>query len=271
MTTHASAEPPAAATAAPAIAIDQVSKVFPGDVTALQDIGLDIPPGAFVSLLGPSGCGKSTLLRVIADLTAPTSGTVTVHDKDPRQARLARDYGLVFQQAGLLEWRTIRRNIELPLQVSGVPRAERRRRAEELLDLVRLSDFADSYPWQLSGGMQQRVAIARALACRPRLLLMDEPLGALDEMTREYLQDELLRIWRETGTTVVFVTHSVSEAVFLSTEIVIMSPRPGRVTSRVTVDLPQPRTTEHRTSPAYFDTVTTVRAALHSVMAEARP
>ncbi|MDT0442441.1 ABC transporter ATP-binding protein [Streptomyces johnsoniae] len=257
---------------APAISLTDVHKVFPASggqsVAALERIGLDVRPGAFVSLLGPSGCGKSTLLRIIADLTAPTTGTVTVGGRSAREARLARDYGLVFQQAGLLDWRTVRRNVELPLQVGGVSRAERRAQAEAMLDLVRLGDVADRFPWQLSGGMQQRVAIARALACRPQLLLMDEPLGALDEMTREYLQGELLRIWRDTGTTVVFVTHSVSEAVFLSTDIVIMSPRPGRITRRIEVGLPQPRTVEDRTSPAYFETVTEVRKALHAVMAE---
>jgi NitT/TauT family transport system ATP-binding protein len=254
---------------APAISINGVSKVFPttggSRVTALDTIDLDVRPGSFVSLLGPSGCGKSTLLRIIADLEQPTGGTVGVHGRTPRQAREARDYGLAFQQAGLMEWRSVRRNVELPLQVTGVPRAERRRRAEEMLDLVQLDDFAGHFPWQLSGGMQQRVAIARALACRPRLLLMDEPLGALDEMTREYMQSELLRIWRDTGTTVVFVTHSIAEAVFLSTEIVIMSPRPGRITERIEVGLPQPRTADLRTSPAYFETVTRVRRALHAV------
>ena len=184
-------------------------------------------PGEFVALIGPSGCGKSTLLRLIADLDTPTSGTLEVFGKPARRARIDQEYGIAFQQAGLLPWRTVAGNIELPLKLHGVGKAERQARVSELIDLIGLGDFARSYPDQLSGGMQQRVAIARALAERPRLLLMDEPFGALDEMTRERMQNELVRICAETQAAVVFVTHSIPEAVFLSDRVVVMSPRPG--------------------------------------------
>ncbi|HLU52242.1 MAG TPA: ABC transporter ATP-binding protein [Acidimicrobiia bacterium] len=243
----------------------KLTKTFSGNsgtVHALSDIDLQIESGEFVSLIGPSGCGKSTLLRLIGDLLAPTSGILTVNGKDPERARIDGDYGIAFQKATLLDWRTVRRNVELPLELAGVPAEERRGRADELLEMVNLSDFADHYPWQLSGGMQQRVAIARALGQRPPLLLMDEPFGALDEMTREAMQQELLRIWRDTGTTVVFVTHSIPEAVFLSTRVVVMSSRPGRITHRITVDLPQPRGMEARESPRFFELLTEVREAL---------
>ncbi len=257
---------PAASMTPPAVVeIASVDKVFgagQGAVTALQAIDLSIAPGEFVSLIGPSGCGKSTLLRLIADLTAPTTGTVSVNGKPARQARLDRDYGMVFQAPVLMDWRTVARNIELPLEVMGYPRAERARRSAALLRLVELEGFEARRPWQLSGGMQQRVAIARALAFDPKLLLMDEPFGALDEMTRERMNLEVMRIWRETGTTVVFVTHSIPEAVFLSTRVVVMSSRPGRINRIVDVDLPQPRTFETRESERYFALVTTVREAL---------
>ena len=196
-----------------------MSKQFgKGGVLALDDIDLVVERGEFVSLLGPSGCGKSTLLRLVADLDTPTSGRLTVNGKTPHQARLDRDYGMVFQQAGLFEWRTAVRNVQLPLRLMGFSPEQRKARAMETLELVQLTEFADHYPWQLSGGMQQRVSIARALAFRPQLLLMDEPLGALDDMTCEYLQTELIRLWSTTGLTVLFVTHSVTEAVFLSTQ-----------------------------------------------------
>ncbi|WP_433046261.1 ABC transporter ATP-binding protein [Dactylosporangium sp. CS-033363] len=237
-------------------------------VTALQDIDLEIQRGEFVSLLGPSGCGKSTLLRVLADLTEPTSGAVEVNGKTPRRARADRDYGMVFQQAGLFDWRSVQRNVELPLQVAGADKAARRAKSHEMLELVRLADFAKHFPWQLSGGMQQRVAIARALSADPSILFMDEPLGALDEMNRERLQGELLRIWADTRTTVVFVTHSISEAVFLSSRIVVMTARPGRVAHSIDVDLPYPRTAETRTTEAFFTKVTEVRKALHGTHAE---
>jgi len=207
----------------------KIGKVFGSGnaaVAALADIDLKISPGEFVSLIGPSGCGKSTLLRLIGDLTRPTSGDLTINGKNPEQARLDRDYGIVFQKATLLDWRTVTRNVELPLEIMDEP--QRPQRASQMLELVQLGDFADHYPWQLSGGMQQRVAIARALVFEPSLLLMDEPFGALDEMTRELMQQEVLRIWDETDTTVVFVTHSIPEAVFLSTRVVVMSARPGR-------------------------------------------
>jgi NitT/TauT family transport system ATP-binding protein len=252
-----------------AIRLAGVSKTFStssGDVVALDDIDLDIPEGGFVSLLGPSGCGKSTLLRVVGDLVTPTTGTVEVAGTSAAEARRTRQYGMAFQAPGLMDWRTVRRNIELPLQVQGVGRAERRQRADEMLELVKLTQFADHRPRQLSGGMQQRVAIARALAMQPRVLLMDEPLGALDEMNREHLQRELLRIWRATGTTVVFVTHSIPEAVFLSTEVVVMSPRPGRIASRIPVDLPYPRTDETRLTDEFQAAERHVRERLHAVL-----
>jgi NitT/TauT family transport system ATP-binding protein len=250
-----------------AVSISGVSKVFNAgradEVTALSEVDLTVDSGQFVSLIGPSGCGKSTLLRLVADLIEPTAGTVTVAGKPARQARRDQEYGIAFQQAGLFEWRTVRRNVELPLELRRIPRQQRRSRAEEMLALVGLGDFGGHYPAQLSGGMQQRVAIARALAVHPPLLLMDEPFGALDEMTRERLQAELLQICATTGTSTVFVTHSISEAVFLSNKVVVMSPRPGRIVATIDVELPS-RDEAVRQSPAYFDTVTAVRKALRS-------
>ena len=224
-----------------AVEITNISKAFnlgsSNQVDALTDINLSIASGEFVSLIGPSGCGKSTLLRLIANLIEPTSGELVVNNKSAKQARLDQDYGMAFQQSGLFEWRTVAKNIELPLELKGWDKAKRHERALEMLELVKLSDFANHYPWQLSGGMQQRVAIARALAVHPSLLLMDEPFGALDEMTREHMQSELLSICRASGTTVVFVTHSIPEAVYLSNRVVVMSPRPGRVTEIVDVSI----------------------------------
>jgi len=249
----------------PVVEIDGVGKVFgagPSSVTALEDIDLRIGGGEFVSLIGPSGCGKSTLLRIIGNLTDATSGRVEVNGKAAERARLDRDYGMVFQAPVLMDWRTVTRNVELPLEVMGFSKPERSERSARLLTLMELGDFGAKYPWQLSGGMQQRVAIARALAFDPKLLLMDEPFGALDEMTRERMNLELIRIWGETGTTIVFVTHSIPEAVFLSTRVVVMSPRPGRISRVVEVDLPHPRTVETRESPRYFELVTEVREAL---------
>jgi NitT/TauT family transport system ATP-binding protein len=249
-----------------AVEVTGLRKVFnPGkssQVDALVDIDLVIEPGAFVTLIGPSGCGKSTLLRLIANLTEPTAGSITVNGKSAKQARLDQDYGMAFQQAGLFEWRTVARNIELPLELKGWDRAKRRARAAEMLDLVKLPEFAAHMPWQLSGGMQQRIAIARALAAHPPLLLMDEPFGALDEMTREHMQAELLRICASTGTTVVFVTHSIPEAVYLSSQVVVMSPRPGRITQLVDVPLGGNRTEETREDAAFFAKITEVREAL---------
>ena len=247
------------------VRLEGVTKTFPqGSVTALQDIDLELAPGEFVSLIGPSGCGKSTLLRVIGDLVEPTAGSVTVNGKSAAQARKDGDYGIVFQDAVLFDWRTVSKNIALPLEMLGWDRATRQGRVEEMLDLVELGGFADHHPWQLSGGMQQRVAIARALAFEPALLLMDEPFGALDEMTRERLNLELLSIWETTRSTVVFVTHSISEAVFLSTRVVVMSPRPGRIAGVVPIDLPYPRTAETRDAPRFFELVTAVRELLRS-------
>ena len=249
-----------------AVAISGLSKIFnagkSSEVAALVDIDLSIEPGEFISLIGPSGCGKSTLLRLIGNLTEPTSGTVEVNGKTAKQARLDQDYGMAFQQAGLFDWRTVAKNIELPLELKGWSRSARRERALEMLELVKLPDFAGHHPWQLSGGMQQRIAIARALASHPPLLLMDEPFGALDEMTREHMQDELLRICAETDTTVVFVTHSIPEAVYLSSRVVVMSPRPGRITSIVDVPLGGGRSEETRETGAFYSTITEVREAL---------
>ena len=250
----------------PVVSVSGVSKVFQGSggsrVQALDNINLDVHPGDFVSLLGPSGCGKSTLLRLIGDLIVPSAGTVLVNGKPAHQARLDRDYGMVFQQATLYDWRTVTQNVQLPLEVMNVPRARREARTQEMLRLVQLEEFARHYPWQLSGGMQQRVSIARALSFEPTLLLMDEPFGALDEMTRERMQTEVLRIWSQTKTTVVFVTHSIPEAVFLSSRVVVMSARPGRVSGVIEIDLPRPRTVETREHPRFFEKLTEVRECL---------
>ncbi|HEX8520384.1 MAG TPA: ABC transporter ATP-binding protein [Pseudonocardia sp.] len=272
-----------------AVELVGVDKTFPATsgrsgaaVHALSGIDLRVAPGELVSLIGPSGCGKSTLLRVVADLEQPSAGTVLVGGKSARRARLDQDYGIAFQQAGLLEWRTVAENVELPLHVHGVAKQERRARAAELLAMVGLAEFARHRPSQLSGGMQQRVAIARSLATRPRLLLMDEPFGALDEMTRERMQAELLRIADGTGAAVLFVTHSIPEAVVLSDRVVVMSPRPGRITAVVAgrrprgsatpagrgVDGAAPdavdRVDDVRESAAFFAAVTEVREALRA-------
>jgi NitT/TauT family transport system ATP-binding protein len=245
--------------------VSDLSKVFnqgkPNEVQALQSIDLQIDSGAFVSLIGPSGCGKSTLLRLMAALTHATNGNVLINGKSADQARLDRDYGMAFQTSGLFEWRTVTQNIELPLQLMGWSKTDRKERTAEMLRLVKLDEFADHYPRELSGGMRQRVAIARSLAFRPSLLLMDEPFGALDEMTREHMQTELLDIWEKTGKTVVFVTHSIPEAVFLSQRVVVMSARPGRIASDILVDLGH-RMFETRESAAFFQKVTEVREAL---------
>jgi NitT/TauT family transport system ATP-binding protein len=245
------------------VALHSVRKVFErGDTVALEGIDLEVAPRELVSLIGPSGCGKSTLLRIVADLIHPTSGEVVVNGKPPAQARRDRDYGIVFQDAVLYDWRTVQKNIALPLELAGWDRAKRAARVREMLELVELGDFGDHRPWQLSGGMQQRVSIARALSFSPPLLLMDEPFGALDEMTRERMNSELLRIWDDTGCTVIFVTHSIAEAVFLSTRVVVMSPRPGRITGIVPIDLPQPRTSRTREEPRFAELVREVRRLL---------
>jgi NitT/TauT family transport system ATP-binding protein len=245
------------------VAIDGVGKTFQAGTTALSGIDLLIEEREFISLIGPSGCGKSTLLRIIGDLIQPSTGSVQVNGKPARQARRDHDYGIVFQEAVLYDWRTVARNISLPLELAGWERRRRATRVAEMLDLVELVGFGDHHPWQLSGGMQQRVAIARALSFEPPLLLMDEPFGALDEMTRERLNLELLRIWEASGSTVVFVTHSIAEAVFLSTRVVVMSPRPGRISNVISIDLQQPRTATTREDPRFFEHVTEVREALH--------
>ncbi|PPF63446.1 nitrate ABC transporter ATP-binding protein [Clavibacter michiganensis] len=270
MSTETSAHgQPIASTHPAAVSVAGVSKVFAArkgaDVTALEAVDLTIAPGEFVSLIGPSGCGKSTLLRLIADLDSPTSGSIEVFGKTARQARIDQAYGIAFQQAGLLPWRTVRANIELPLELHKVGKADRAARSSELLALVGLSDFAEKYPDQLSGGMQQRVAIARSLAESPGLLLMDEPFGALDEMTRERMQTELVRICAETGAAVVFVTHSIPEAVFLSNRVVVMSPRPGRIRDVIAVDLGRAEGRDEglREADSFFEAVVAVRESLH--------
>ena len=230
-----------------------------GPVHALSDVNLTVGKGEFVSFIGPSGCGKTTFLRVIADLEQPTGGTITVNGMTPEEARRRRAYGYVFQAAGLFPWRTIERNVALPLEIMDYPKAEIAERIRSTLDLVNLTGFEKKYPWQLSGGMQQRASIARALAIQPKLLLMDEPFGALDEMTRERMNMELLNIWRQTQTTVIFVTHSIAEAVFLSTRIVVMSARPGRILHITDVDLPQPRGEQTRAETRYFEIENEVR------------
>ncbi len=256
-----------------AVEVNGVHKVFnigrPNRIDALTDVQLQVAAGEFVSLIGPSGCGKSTLLRLIADLLEPTVGTVTVNGKSPRQARLDQDYGMAFQQAGLFEWRSVAKNIELPLELKGWDKAKRHARALEMLELVKLPDRADAMPWQLSGGQQQRIAIARALAAHPLLLLMDEPFGALDEMTREHMQAELLRICAATQTTVVFVTHSIPEAVYLSDRVVVMSPGPGRITSIIPVGLDRSRDEGTREATQFYDKITEVREALRGNVANA--
>ncbi|HXV98407.1 MAG TPA: ABC transporter ATP-binding protein [Anaerolineae bacterium] len=250
----------------PVVSIQNVNKIFgegtPNQVHALKDINLVIQPNEFISLIGPSGCGKSTLLRLIGDLTGSSSGQVTINNKSAHQARLDRDYGMVFQAATLYDWRTVAKNVQLPLELMKYSKEKKEARTRDMLALVELSDFSKHFPWQLSGGMQQRVAIARALAFEPSILLMDEPFGALDEMTRERLNLELLSIWEKTRTTVIFVTHSITEAVFLSTRVIVMSARPGRITHDIKIDLPQPRHNDTRESVRYFELETEVREAL---------
>ena len=264
-TTHPVAADPVTQTT-PAVSVLGASMSFnvgtPGQVDALGNVELSIDPGEFVSLIGPSGCGKSTLLRLIANLIEPTAGSVLVNGKTAAQARLDQDYGMAFQQSGLFDWRTVSKNIELPLELKGWDKRRRAERSQEMLDLVKLPDRGGHMPWQLSGGQQQRVAIARALAAHPPLLLMDEPFGALDEMTREHMQAELLQICAATGTTVVFVTHSIPEAVYLSTRVVVMSAGPGRITDQIDVDLGLDRDEDTREDDAFYTKITEVREAL---------
>jgi len=235
-----------------------------GPVHALKDVDLTIEKGEFVSFIGPSGCGKTTFLRVIADLEQPTGGTITVNGVSPEQARLDRSYGYVFQAAGLYPWRTIAKNIALPLEIMGIPKRERTERIERVLELVDLKGFGKKFPWQLSGGMQQRASIARALAFDADLLLMDEPFGALDEIVRDHLNEQLLQLWDRTNKTICFVTHSIPEAVYLSTKIVVMSPRPGRVTDVIESTLPKERPLDIRESKDFLDIAHRVREGLRA-------
>ena len=249
----------------PAIEASGVSLRFEtsdGPVDALSNINLTIARGEFVSFIGPSGCGKTTLLRAIADLEAPTSGEIRVNGMSPQKARLDRAYGYVFQAPALYPWRTVARNIALPLEIMGFDKAERRKRVERGLELVNLAGFGNKFPWQLSGGMQQRASIARALSFDPDLLLMDEPFGALDEIVRDMLNQQLLRLWDVTGKTVLFVTHSIPEAVFLSTKIVVMSPRPGRIYDVIECDFPRDRQLEIRETPEFMAVANRVRHGL---------
>jgi len=259
--------PPTAPVEKLAVHAQNISLTFEtsdGEVQALSGVNLDVAEGDFVSFIGPSGCGKTTLLRVIADLEQPTSGTILINDVSPETARLQRHYGYVFQAPALYPWRTIERNVALPLEIMGVGAVERAKRVKDYLALVNLSGFERKYPWQLSGGMQQRASLARALSFEPALLLMDEPFGALDEIVRDHLNEQLLRLWDQTKKTVVFVTHSIPEAVFLSTKIVVMSPRPGRIIDVINSAFPRDRTLEIRETPEFLKIAQRVRSGLRS-------
>jgi NitT/TauT family transport system ATP-binding protein len=249
------------------IEIRRLSLIFQAadrPVFALADIDLTVRHGEFVSFIGPSGCGKTTLLRVIADLAQQSEGEIAVNGISPREARLARAYGYVFQAPALYPWRSVVRNVTLPLEIIGMPASERAARAVKYLAMVGLEGFEQKFPWQLSGGMQQRVSIARALSFEPKLLLMDEPFGALDEITRDHLNEQLLRLWEQTRKTVIFVTHSISEAVFLSSKIVVMSPRPGRIVEVIDCHLPSDRTLDIRETPEFLAVAHRVRVALRA-------
>ncbi|WP_340026291.1 ABC transporter ATP-binding protein [Paenibacillus sp. FSL K6-1096] len=252
----------------PEIQLDSVEMRYrteSADVLALHQVSLNIAKGEFVSLLGPSGCGKTTLLRLMADLITPTAGNITVAGKSAKEARLAQKYGIVFQSPVLYDWRKVKHNITLPLELLGVKRSVREDKALELLELVGLQGFADKYPWQLSGGMQQRVAIARALSMEPEILLMDEPFSALDEFTRERLNEELLSVWSKVQSTIVFVTHSIPESIFLSDRVFVLSPHPGRLSAVVDIPLPRPRTPQMRNSPEFFELVARIRGSFEGV------
>ncbi|WP_205944389.1 ABC transporter ATP-binding protein [Pelagibius litoralis] len=257
----------AGSAARPVIEVENLSLTFEtadAPVYALSEVNLTVNAGDFVSFIGPSGCGKTTLLRVIADLEHQTGGTISVNGVSPEEARRARAYGYVFQAPALYPWRTVERNVMLPLEIMGMTSAERQARAARYLDLVNLGGFEKKFPWQLSGGMQQRVSIARALSFEPDLLLMDEPFGALDEITRDHLNEQLLRLWERTGKTVVFVTHSIPEAVFLSSKIVVMSPRPGRIIDVIDCNLPADRTLDSRESNEFAEIAHRVREGLRA-------
>ena len=244
--------------------LDLTFQTNDGPVHALRDVNLTIDKGDFVSFIGPSGCGKTTFLRVLADLEHPTGGTVTVNGMTPDEARRKRAYGYVFQAAGLYPWRTISRNIKLPLEIMGFSRAEQEERTKNVMQLVDLEGFEEKYPWQLSGGMQQRASIARALAFDADLLLMDEPFGALDEIVRDHLNEQLLALWARTQKTIAFVTHSIPEAVYLSTKIVVMSPRPGRITDVIQSPLPRERPLDIRDTPEFLEVAHRVREGLRA-------
>ncbi len=244
--------------------LDLVFQTADGPVHALNDVNLEIGKGEFVSFIGPSGCGKTTFLRVIADLEKPTGGTITVNGMTPEKAREARAYGYVFQAAALYPWRTIEKNIALPLEIMGISKAEQAERIKRTLALVNLTGFEKKFPWQLSGGMQQRASIARALAFDADLLLMDEPFGALDEIVRDHLNEQLLELWARTNKTICFVTHSIPEAVYLSTKIVVMSPRPGRVTDIIESTLPKERPLDIRETPEFLAIAARVRDGLRA-------
>ncbi|MBR9763219.1 MAG: ABC transporter ATP-binding protein [Rhodobacteraceae bacterium] len=244
--------------------LDLTFQTNDGPVQALKDVNLQISKGDFVSFIGPSGCGKTTFLRCIAALEDPTGGSLTVNGMSPEEARKARAYGYVFQAAGLYPWRTIAGNIRLPLEIMGYSRAEQAEKVEKVLDLVDLAGFGRKYPWQLSGGMQQRASIARALAFDADILLMDEPFGALDEIVRDHLNEELLKLWARTEKTIGFVTHSIPEAVYLSTRIVVMSPRPGRITDVIESPLPKERPLDIRDSPDFLEIAHRVREGLRA-------
>ncbi len=265
---QAAASPqPGTQAAAPVIEAEHLGLTFhtgDGPVHALSDVDLTIRKGDFVSFIGPSGCGKTTFLRVIADLEQATSGTISVNGMTPEQARLKRAYGYVFQAAGFYPWRTIAGNVRLPLEIMGYPKEERERRARETLKLVDLEGFAKKFPWQLSGGMQQRASIARALAFDADILLMDEPFGALDEIVRDHLNEQLLKLWHRTDKTIAFVTHSIPEAVYLSTRIVVMSPRPGRIIDVIESDLPRERPLDIRETPEFLKIAHRVREGLRA-------
>ena len=247
------------------ISLKNIGREYQNGVTALTNVSIDIKKGEFVSLLGPSGCGKTTLLRIIADLLKPTSGEVTVGGETPTEARLKRKYGIVFQSPVLYDWRTVKKNVMLPMEILKVPKADREERAMQMLELVGLTNFADRYPKQLSGGMQQRVGIARALAIQPEILLMDEPFSALDEFTREKLHEDLLRIWRKTDKTIVFVTHNIAESVFLSDRVCVLSPHPGRLSALIDIDLARPRTAEIKNTIEFTDYVAKIRGSFEGV------
>ena len=252
------------------IKIENVGVQFPDKnggepVIALKDINLDIKEGEFISLLGPSGCGKTTLLRCIADLLQPTSGSISIEGQMPKDIRLQKKFGIVFQNPVLYDWRTVRRNVCMPMELMGMPKKDRTARVSKMLELVGLMEFGQKYPHELSGGMQQRVGIARALAIRPQILLMDEPFSALDEFTKEKLHEDLLRIWRKTNKTVVFVTHNIQEAVFLSDRVVVLSPHPGRVSAVIDIDIPRPRDLKVKSTQEFNNLVNKIRDSFEGV------